>query len=77
MGMTDERMTRVQTDRGTTYTFARGTKCSFGPGSTSELFAALEKLYTLEQAMDEGRLVMLPRRPDTKRAEGMGGGNGG
>ena len=76
--MTDNRIIREQTDRGTTFTFPGGTKCNFGPGSRSELFAALEKLYTLEQAMADGRLVMEPRKPYTPpRAEILLYGEGG
>ena len=62
--MTDNRMKRERTDRGTTFIFPRGTKYSFSDVSKSELHEALEKLYTLEQAMDEGRLVMMPRVGD-------------
>lgn len=62
--MTDNRMKRERTDRGTTFTFPRGTKYSFSDVSKSELHEALEKLYTLENAIDEGRLVMMPRVGD-------------
>ena len=59
----DNRIKRERTDRGTTFTFPGGTKISFSDVSKSALHEALEKLYTLEQAMDEGRLIMLPRKP--------------
>ena len=62
--MTDNRMKRERTDRGTTFIFPLGTKYSFSDVSKSELHEALEKLYTLEQAMDEGRLVMMTRVGD-------------
>lgn len=55
--MTDNRMKRERTDRGTTFTLSGGTKISFSDVSKSELHDALEKLYTIEQVMDEGRLV--------------------
>ena len=61
--ITDKRMIRQRTDRGTTFTFPGGTKISFSDVSKSPLHEALEKLHTLEQAMDEGRLVLVPRMP--------------
>ena len=57
----DNRIKRQRTDRGTTFTLPGGTKISFSDVSKSALHEALEKLYTLEQAMDEGRLILLPR----------------
>lgn len=62
--MSEKRLTRERTDRGTTFTFPGGTKYSFSDVQKSELHEALEKLYTFEQALAEGRLVMVPRVGD-------------
>lgn len=62
--MADNRIIRERTDRGTTFTFPRGTKISFSDVAKSELHEALERLYTYEQAQAEGRLIMLPRTGD-------------
>ena len=59
--ISDNRIKRQRTDRGTTFTLPGGAKISFSDVSKSALHEALEKLYTLEQAMDEGRLILLPR----------------
>lgn len=59
--ISDNRIKRQRTDRGTTFTLPGGIKISFSDVSKSALHEALEKLYTLEQAMDEGRLILLPR----------------
>lgn len=67
--MMDNRIIRERTDRGTTFTFPGGTKISFSDVAKSELHEALEKLYTLEQAMDEGRLILLPRIPEEVGAD--------
>ena len=71
--MTDNRMKRERTDRGTTFIFPLGTKYSFSDVSKSEFHEALERLYTYEQAQAEGRLIMLPRTGDDI---GEGGGSG-
>lgn len=63
--MMDNRIIRERTDRGTTFTLPGGTKLSFSDVAKGELHEALEKLYTLEQAMDEGRLILLPRVGDS------------
>ena len=59
--ISENRIKRQRTDRGTTFTLPGGTKISFSDVSKSALHEALEKLYTFEQAMDEGRLILLPR----------------
>lgn len=60
----DNHIKRERTDRGTTFTFPGGSKISFSDVSKSPLHEALEKLFTLEQAMDEGRLILMPRTGD-------------
>ena len=61
--MTDNRMKRERTDRGTTFTLSGGTKISFSDVSKSELHEALEKLYILEQYMDDAVTVDSVRKP--------------